>query len=122
MDNMRDEFAEDGGCQIYGTIELNKASGHFHIAPHKDVHKTGMKQGGLFSLMDLISFTFDQFNITHTVNTLSFGSQFPGITSPLDNQKRVVEDTHGMYQFSVPDRGADVHFESRVQHIHRLLK
>lgn len=100
LENMRDQFAEDGGCQLYGTMMLNKASGHFHIAPHKDLHKGGM-QAGLFSLLDLISFTFDQFNITHTVNSLSFGDQYPGIASPLDGQRRVVDDTHGMYQYYI---------------------
>lgn len=100
LEHMHDQFAEDGGCQIYGQMTLNKASGHFHIAPHKDLHKGGM-QAGLFSLMDLISFTFDQFNITHTINSLSFGDHYPGINSPLDGQKRFVEDTHGMYQYYI---------------------
>lgn len=54
---------------------------------------------GIFNLMDLISFTFDQFNITHTINSLSFGDNFPGIKSPLDGQSRTVSDTHGMYQY-----------------------
>ena len=100
LENMRDQFAEDGGCQLYGQMVLNKASGHFHIAPHKNLHKGGA-QAGLFSLMDLISFTFDQFNITHTVNSLSFGDHYPGISSPLDGQRRSVEDTHGMYQYYI---------------------
>ena len=100
LENMKDQFAEDGGCQIYGTLVLNKASGHFHIAPHKQLH-TGGAQTGLFNLMDLISFTFDQFNITHTINSLSFGDHFPGINSPLDGQHRAIEDTHGMYQYYI---------------------
>ena len=97
---MRDQFAKDGGCQLYGQMELNKASGHFHVAPSKNLHHGGVK-AGMFSLMDLISFTFDQFNITHTVNSLSFGDQYPGISSPLDGQRRSVEDTHGMYQYYI---------------------
>jgi hypothetical protein len=90
--------------QIYGHLELNRASGHFHIAPHKKLHTAANGAGpeaGLFNLLDLISFTFDQFNITHTVNALSFGDHFPGIKSPLDGQKRKIEDTHGMYQYYV---------------------
>ena len=100
MESMRDQFAKDGGCQLYGQMELNKASGHFHVAPSKNLHHGGVK-AGMFSLMDLISFTFDQFNITHTVNSLSFGDQYPGISSPLDGQRRSVEDTHGMYQYYI---------------------
>lgn len=61
----------------------------------------GAQSAGLFNLMDLISFTFDQFNISHTINTLSFGDNFPGISSPLDGQTRMVVDTHGMYQYYI---------------------
>ena len=104
--NMKEQFAEDGGCQLYGSLELNQGSGHFHIAPHKKLHQTagsigGAQALGLFNLMDLISFTFDQFNVSHTINTLSFGENFPGITSPLDGQSRRVQDTHGMYQYYI---------------------
>lgn len=98
--NLREQNSEDGGCQIYGRIELNKAAGHFHIAPHKKMHETNL-QAGFFSLLDLISFTFDQFNISHTVNALSFGDQYPGIKSPLDGQSRIVTDTHGMHQYYI---------------------
>lgn len=41
--HLKDQFAEDGGCQIYGILELNKASGHFHIAPHKKNPNSGSK-------------------------------------------------------------------------------
>lgn len=99
--NKRDEFAADGGCQLYGHLELNKASGgHFHIAPHKEIKPAG-DETEVFSLWDLIFFTFEQFNITHTINSLSFGDQYPGIRSPLDGQIRKLEDTHGMYQYYI---------------------
>jgi hypothetical protein len=96
---LKEQFAVDGGCQLFGQVQLNKASGHFHFAPHKKLHESG--NNGLFNLMELISFTFEQFNITHTINSLSFGDHFPGISSPLDGQKRKVEDTHGMYQYYI---------------------
>lgn len=102
MINLKEQFAEDGGCQIYGRLELNKASGHFHIAPHKKLHiSQDPSQPTIFNLMDLISFTFDQFNVSHTINGLSFGEQYPGIGSPLDGQVRSVQDTHGMYQYYI---------------------
>lgn len=102
LTNMNEQFAEDGGCQIYGRLELNHQSGNFHIAPHKKLHTGGTpEQQGLFNLMDLISFTFDQFNITHTINSLSFGDNFPGIRSPLDGKTNMVDDTHAMYQYYI---------------------
>ena len=96
---LKEQFSVDGGCQVYGQLELNKAAGHFFFAPHKKLHESS--NNGLFNLMELISFTFEQFNITHTINSLSFGDHFPGISSPLDGQKRKVEDTHGMYQYYI---------------------
>jgi len=101
-ETLKEQYAEDGGCQVYGGVELNKASGHFHIVPHNNIRnlKSG-RQGGVINLMDLLSFTFDQFNISHTVNSLSFGNHFPGIASPLDGEQRHVKDTHGMYQYYV---------------------
>lgn len=98
--NLKDQYAEEGGCQVYGRVQLSKASGHFHIAPHRKTH-TDHAQNGMLNLLDLISFTFDQFNVSHTVNGLSFGDHFPGIQSPLDGQERTVLDTHGMYQYYI---------------------
>lgn len=100
-ETLREEKAEDGGCQVYGKVELNKASGHFHFAPHTQVAKVNTPGKGILNLMELLSFTFDQFNITHTVNSLSFGDHFPGIKSPLDQEFRKLGDTHGMYQYYI---------------------
>eukprot|EP00600_Ochromonadales_sp_CCMP1393_P000950 CAMPEP_0174978192 /NCGR_PEP_ID=MMETSP0004_2-20121128/14050_1 /TAXON_ID=420556 /ORGANISM="Ochromonas sp., Strain CCMP1393" /LENGTH=375 /DNA_ID=CAMNT_0016229503 /DNA_START=137 /DNA_END=1264 /DNA_ORIENTATION=+ len=133
MNNMKEQFAEDGGCQLYGSLELNRGAGHFHIAPHKKIHQSGTQAdqkgqpgsqrqlggpGGLFNLMDLISFTFDQFNVSHTINTLSFGDNFPGIKSPLDGETRQIQDTHGMYQYYikvVPTRYKALNSETEIQ-------
>eukprot|EP01042_Synura_sphagnicola_P000180 gene180-181_t len=101
-ETMQDQFATEGGCQLYGQLSLSQASGSFYIAPHKSLHKESIKlAGGLFDLLELIAFTFDQFNISHAVNSLTFGDQFPGISSPLDGQVRRLQDTHGMYQYYV---------------------
>ncbi|CAE7663298.1 ergic3 [Symbiodinium microadriaticum] len=98
-ETLRDEHVETGGCQLYGKVELNKASGHFHFAPHSQVANINTPGKGILNLMELLSFTFDQFNITHTVNSMSFGEHFPGIKSPLDGEYRKLGDTHGMYQY-----------------------
>lgn len=99
LDTLHDQYAEDGGCQVYGSLELSRLNGHFHIAPHKSLQRGSAGASGVISLIDLLQFTFDQFNISHTVNSLSFGDNFPGIKSPLDGQIRTVTDTHGMYQY-----------------------
>ena len=100
LETEEDKDAEDGGCQLYGHMVLDRASGHFHIAPHKVVHQ-GALQAGLFNLRDLLSFTFDQFNITHTINSLTFGEPYPGANYPLDGQRRQLQDTHAMHQYYI---------------------
>eukprot|EP00981_Chlorochromonas_danica_P012319 scaffold4815_cov184-Ochromonas_danica.AAC.7 len=100
LTTLREQYAQDGGCQVYGRLHLSKSAGHFHIAPTKKIHEK-QASGAAFNLLDLISFTFDQFNISHTINSLSFGDHFPGIRSPLDGADRHVADTHGMYQYFV---------------------
>jgi hypothetical protein len=42
-----------------------------------------------------------QFNVSHTINTLSFGDNFPGVSSPLDGESKHIKDTHGMYQYYI---------------------
>jgi hypothetical protein len=98
IENIRDKNQAEGGCQIYGTLHLSKASGHFHIAPHASIHESSDQE---FSLFDFLSLTYSQFNITHTINSLSFGENFPAFKSPLDGQSRSVQDTHGMYQYYI---------------------
>jgi hypothetical protein len=78
LDNWKDQFADTGGCQLYGHLELNKASGHFHISPHKNLKHAG-NPSGLADFLELIAFTFSQFNISHTINSLRIGDQYPGL-------------------------------------------
>ena len=96
----REGGAEEGGCQVYGQLDLSRASGHFHIVPHRSLHSRGVN-AGLSGLLDLLSFAFDNFNVSHTVNSLSFGDSFPGVRNPLDDEVRHVNDTHGMYQYYI---------------------
>lgn len=51
------------------------------------------------SLVDLVLRTFEQWNVSHTVNKIRFGEEFPGHVHQLDSQVRVIEDTYGMYQY-----------------------
>ena len=52
-------------------------------------------------MSELVSFTFQSFNISHEIKSLSFGNTFPGITNPLDNVVRKISDGHGMYQYYI---------------------
>eukprot|EP00238_Polyblepharides_amylifera_P002301 CAMPEP_0196594442 /NCGR_PEP_ID=MMETSP1081-20130531/78422_1 /TAXON_ID=36882 /ORGANISM="Pyramimonas amylifera, Strain CCMP720" /LENGTH=311 /DNA_ID=CAMNT_0041918715 /DNA_START=334 /DNA_END=1269 /DNA_ORIENTATION=+ len=90
---MRDQDGE--GCNIYGYLEVNKVAGNFHFAPGKSF------QQGHMHVHDLMPFESLLFNLSHTVNKLSFGADFPGVQNPMDKIVRIMEDVTGMYQYFV---------------------
>ncbi|CAI5480062.1 unnamed protein product [Closterium sp. Yama58-4] len=83
------------GCNMYGVLEVNKVAGNFHFAPAKVFYTAGI------SIFDLVMFHDTVFNISHTVNSLSFGAKFPGAVNPLDKAQWVQESESGMYQYFI---------------------
>jgi len=77
---------KEEGCRIYGYLLVNKVAGNFHIAPgksfqlnHQHVHDMEIFRLGSY------------FNLSHHINRLSFGTEFPGVIDPLDNAKKNME-------------------------------
>lgn len=68
---------------FYGHIMVNKVSGNFHFAPGRSFNQGHMHVHDIASLPDL------RFNMSHTVNRLSFGEDFPGVVNPLDRVSKV---------------------------------
>lgn len=91
MDKVKGE-----GCQIYGTLSVNRVAGNFHFAPGKSFQSSTMhvhdlkplEKGGVFDM-------------SHTINSLSFGETFPGAINPLDGVKKSVAEGTGMFQYFV---------------------
>ncbi|GJP46563.1 hypothetical protein CLOM_g5836 [Closterium sp. NIES-68] len=83
------------GCNMYGVLEVNKVAGNFHFAPAKVFYTAGI------SIFDLVMFHDTVFNISHTVNSLSFGAKFPGAVNPLDKIQWIQESDSGMYQYFI---------------------
>lgn len=76
--------AENGeGCQVYGYLLVNKVAGNFHFAPGKSFQQHHMH------VHDLQPYRNIKFNLTHIVNRLSFGKEFPGIVNPLDGIEKL---------------------------------
>ncbi|XVE49571.1 hypothetical protein DITRI_Ditri01bG0092300 [Diplodiscus trichospermus] len=87
---------EDGeGCNIHGSLDVNRVAGNFHFAPGKSFHQTNI------FLDDLLAFQKDSYNISHRINRLAFGEYFPGVVNPLDGAQWVHETSNGMYQYFV---------------------
>lgn len=94
------KMAEQMGeaCQIYGYLLVNKVAGNFHFAPGKSFQQHHMH------VHDLQPFKGLKFNLSHTINRLSFGKDFPGIINPLDGVKKGFDSQEpqtGMYQYFI---------------------
>lgn len=84
------------GCQVYGYLMVNKVAGNFHFAPGKSFQQHHMH------IHDLQPFRNSHFNLSHVVNRLSFGKEFPGIVNPLDGVDKVeTVESSSMYQYFI---------------------
>ncbi|EGD79796.1 intermediate compartment protein 3 [Salpingoeca rosetta] len=87
------------GCRIYGHLEVNKVAGNFHIAPGKSFQQHSIH------FHDLNSFgreALGKFNMSHTINHLSFGIEYPGVVNPLDGHSETADKLGAtMYQYYV---------------------
>ena len=94
---------KDEGCNVHGIVALSSGGGNLHLTPGRELEKFGQKkkdQDFLTSLAEFISNSFEQFNVSHTVHKLRFGTHdFPGHIHQLDGQHRMIQDAYGMYQY-----------------------
>ncbi|XP_078508332.1 endoplasmic reticulum-Golgi intermediate compartment protein 3 isoform X2 [Lissotriton helveticus] len=83
------------GCKVYGFLEVNKVAGNFHFAPGKSFQQAHVH------VHDLQSFGLDNINMTHVIQHLSFGRDYPGIVNPLDGTGVTAEQASMMFQYFV---------------------
>ena len=82
------------GCSVSGHLIVNKVAGNFHIAPGKSFQQSHMH------VHDLQPFHQSFWNLSHTIQSLSFGKPYPGIRNPLDGASVENEKTTSfMYQY-----------------------
>lgn len=80
------------GCNLYGSIVVNKVAGNFHIAPALSFKENLVHLHG--STADL-----GDVNCTHIIRKLSFGEYYIGLVNPLDNTINVDESANAMIQY-----------------------
>uniref|UniRef100_A0A0K0FDJ3 Endoplasmic reticulum-Golgi intermediate compartment protein 3 n=1 Tax=Strongyloides venezuelensis TaxID=75913 RepID=A0A0K0FDJ3_STRVS len=90
---------EGEGCRVTGRAMVAKSGGNFHIAP-------GEGQSFRKNHMHILKgISIDRFNISHTINHLSFGEGFPDKKLPLNNKVFIDENggiMHSYYAKIVP--------------------
>ncbi|XP_042063587.1 endoplasmic reticulum-Golgi intermediate compartment protein 3-like isoform X1 [Salvia splendens] len=93
VQKVKDEEGE--GCNIHGSLEVNKVAGNFHFATGKSFHHSSM------NLLDLIALQTESYNISHKINKLAFGDAIPGIVNPLDGVQWEQTSSNGVYQYFI---------------------
>ena len=86
------------GCNIEGSLTVNKVAGNIHVALGKSRSVNG-RLIHQFSPRQL-----EHFDTSHHVHTLSFGEPFPGQTNPLDGMSKRVNphaSQTGVFQYFI---------------------
>lgn len=69
------------GCQLYGYLEVNRVGGNFHIAPGKSFQHSHLH------IHDVQQYRTSDFDLSHKIRHLSFGTNIPGKTNPIDGME-----------------------------------
>jgi hypothetical protein len=91
VDSVEDQKGE--GCNIEGWLEVPRVAGNFHFAPGKSF------QHAHLVMTNVLTFTMEKWNVSHTIKKLSFGETFPGLTNPLEGTVKTLKTGTGMYQY-----------------------
>lgn len=83
------------GCNLAGWIEVKKVGGNFHVALGESTVRDG-RFIHQFNPTDA-----PNFNVSHTVNSLSFGPEYPGMASPLQGVSKNCDTSTGLYQYFI---------------------
>eukprot|EP01039_Chlorochromonas_danica_P010492 gene10491-11622_t len=81
--------AQEGeGCNIWGTMRVNKVAGNFHIAHGESIVRDGRHVHHFNPALA------PKFNISHTIHYLSFGEPYPNMpVNPLDKVSHIIPET-----------------------------
>ena len=92
VDSVEDQKGE--GCNIEGWLEVPRVAGNFHFAPGKSF------QHAHLVMTNVLTFTMEKWNVSHTIKKLSFGETFPGLTNPSnEGTVKTLKTGTGMYQY-----------------------
>jgi endoplasmic reticulum-Golgi intermediate compartment protein 3 len=86
------------GCLITGSMKVNKVAGNFHIAHGESVIRDSKH------IHHFDPTTAPTFNVSHTINALSFGDAYPNMpTNPLDGMTRIIgtAEATGLFQYFI---------------------
>ncbi|XP_008214474.1 endoplasmic reticulum-Golgi intermediate compartment protein 2 [Nasonia vitripennis] len=89
-------------CRIYGSLDVNKVAGNFHVTSGKSV----ILPRGHFHFTSFHSST--AYNFTHRINRFSFGKPSPGIIHPLEGDEKITTDNMMLFQYFIEVVSTDI--------------
>ncbi|TFJ83594.1 hypothetical protein NSK_004699 [Nannochloropsis salina CCMP1776] len=96
------------GCNLKGFMSVNKVAGNFHIAFGDSVVKDGRH------IHQFIPSEAPFFNVSHTIQHVSFGDEYPGRVNPLDGKVKYVSSTVGTGLFQYFIKVIPTHYKGRA--------
>ncbi|XP_031557192.1 endoplasmic reticulum-Golgi intermediate compartment protein 2-like [Actinia tenebrosa] len=99
MPKRKDSDNQEGkphdACRVYGSFEVNKVAGNFHLTSGKSIqHPQG--HAHLSALVPE-----QAVNFSHRIDRLSFGHHMPGYVNPLDGDMQTADKARMMYQYYI---------------------
>lgn len=95
IDDLNEQSENKEGCNLHGTIQVQKVAGNFHFGVGRNFQQAQMHVHDLMPLRNI------NINLTHTINHLSFGKDYPGRKNPLDELERLQTHRTSMYQYFI---------------------
>lgn len=92
------ELGADEGCIISGSMKVNKVAGNFHIAHGESVVRDSKH------IHHFNPETAPKFNVSHTINSLSFGDAYENMpTNALDSVRKIIGagNNTGLFQYFI---------------------
>mmetsp|Transcript_42676 Transcript_42676/g.51817 ORF Transcript_42676/g.51817 Transcript_42676/m.51817 type:complete len:356 (-) Transcript_42676:115-1182(-) len=106
IDRLKAEIKSQEGCEVHGRLDVERVAGNFHISTH----------ALSYAVLEAVYQDLRLVNVSHTIHTLTFGQEYPGIVNPLDNTERRLDEEQGSGTFKyflkvVPTRYKPLHGE-----------
>lgn len=77
-------------CRIYGSLDLNKVQGDFHVTA---------RGHGYVEFGDNVHLDHESFDFSHIISELSYGPFYPSLVNPLDRTINTADDHFHKFQY-----------------------
>eukprot|EP00850_Spirogloea_muscicola_P018367 SM000167S02980 [mRNA] locus=s167:272820:275057:- [translate_table: standard] len=73
------------GCHVSGYLSVQRVAGNFHVSVH----------GSSLFILNSVFGSPGEINVSHTIQRVSFGHEYPGLVNPLDGFVRMLNGSKG---------------------------